>query len=419
MSDVKRGVVLSEGDISPGDERFGRNEIVHGVAGYSLGLGLAVLLTIVSFFVAGTTLVWRPSIPVALFVLAVAQIGIHLVFFLHITTGPDNTNNVMALAYGVLIVFLVIGGSIWIMSHMNEQHDAAAERNPAAAAMKLVITGAAGNLGTKLRRHFEGLGWELALLDRRNGGDAAIRECDLATWDDAWVRHFADADAVAHFAASPSPGIDWATAQRENIDLTLNVYEAAARQRAKRVIFASSNWVMAGHRFGTEKLTTDGAPYPVNPYGVSKLVGERLGRSYSERWGLTVICFRIGYIQRDTNEPGPQMGWGLWGQQMWLSNRDFCTAWENAATVAHRGQFHVLNLMSRNEGMRWDLEAARAAIGYVPEDSVAAAGDRGDAPRDRGRAASPFAGRERRRPCPVRPLVIRRRRPAPRRALPG
>jgi len=45
--------------------------------------------------------------------------GVHLVFFLHITTGPDNTNNVMALAFGVLIVLLVMGGSLWIMSRMN------------------------------------------------------------------------------------------------------------------------------------------------------------------------------------------------------------------------------------------------------------------------------------------------------------
>jgi cytochrome o ubiquinol oxidase operon protein cyoD len=53
-------------------------------------------------------------------VLAIAQMGVHLVFFLHITTGPDNTNNVLALAFGVLIVILVVGGSIWIMEHLNQ-----------------------------------------------------------------------------------------------------------------------------------------------------------------------------------------------------------------------------------------------------------------------------------------------------------
>jgi cytochrome o ubiquinol oxidase operon protein cyoD len=83
------------------------------VLGYLVGLGLAILLTATSFFVAGTDLVWQPSIPVAIIVLAIAQMGVHLVFFLHITTGPDNTNNVMALAFGLLIVFLVIGGSLW------------------------------------------------------------------------------------------------------------------------------------------------------------------------------------------------------------------------------------------------------------------------------------------------------------------
>ena len=85
-----------------------------------IGLGLAVLLTATSFFVAGTDLVWQPCIPVALVVLAIAQMGVHLVFFLHITTGPDNTNNVLALAFGLLIVFLVIGGSLWIMAHLNQ-----------------------------------------------------------------------------------------------------------------------------------------------------------------------------------------------------------------------------------------------------------------------------------------------------------
>jgi cytochrome o ubiquinol oxidase operon protein cyoD len=107
------------GDIAPGDEHPGRHEIVTSVGGYLVGLGFATLLTIVSFFIARTTLVWGPSIPVALCVLAIAQMGVHLVFFIHITSGPDNVNNVMALAFGVLIVFLLIVGSLWIMTHMN------------------------------------------------------------------------------------------------------------------------------------------------------------------------------------------------------------------------------------------------------------------------------------------------------------
>ena len=103
---------------------MGRHEIAEGVVGYLIGLGLAILLTAVSFFIAGTFLVWRPSIPIALVVLAIAQIGVHLVFFLHITTGPDNVNNILALAFGVLIVFLIMVGSLWIMYNMSSEHGA-------------------------------------------------------------------------------------------------------------------------------------------------------------------------------------------------------------------------------------------------------------------------------------------------------
>jgi cytochrome o ubiquinol oxidase operon protein cyoD len=106
-----------QADLAPGDEEVVSVRI--RLLGYLVGLGLAILLTATSFFVAGTNLVWQPSIPVAIIVLAIAQMGVHLVFFLHITTGPDNTNNVLALAFGLLIVFLVIGGSLWIMSNLN------------------------------------------------------------------------------------------------------------------------------------------------------------------------------------------------------------------------------------------------------------------------------------------------------------
>ena len=106
-------------DTAPGDQRNDRSEGLRGLRSCLVGLGLATLLTMVSFTIARTTLIWTPIIPVALFVLAVAQIGVHVVFFLHITSGPDSTNNVMALAFGVLIVTLLIGGSLFIMSHLN------------------------------------------------------------------------------------------------------------------------------------------------------------------------------------------------------------------------------------------------------------------------------------------------------------
>ena len=119
MSDSQTVAPLNDGDIAPGDEPASGAEIAEGVRGYLIGLGLAALATVVSFFVAHTSLVWQPSIPAALVVLAIAQMGVHIVFFLHITTRPDSVNNVMALMYGVFVVFVLIVGSVWIMSHLN------------------------------------------------------------------------------------------------------------------------------------------------------------------------------------------------------------------------------------------------------------------------------------------------------------
>lgn len=110
---------LSEEDIAPGDERLDGTGVAQGARGYVIGLVLAAGLTAASFYFARSPAIWSPAIPVALVVLAIAQMGVHLVFFLHLTSGPDNTNNVLALAFGVLIVFLILAGSIWIMAHLN------------------------------------------------------------------------------------------------------------------------------------------------------------------------------------------------------------------------------------------------------------------------------------------------------------
>ena len=103
-------------DHAPGDEPH--DSPGHWIRSYALGLGFAIALTVASFWAATAHPVWGPALPVALIVLAIAQMGIHLVFFLHVTTGPDNTNNVLALAFGVLVVALIVIGSIWIMTHM-------------------------------------------------------------------------------------------------------------------------------------------------------------------------------------------------------------------------------------------------------------------------------------------------------------
>ena len=111
------GVLDEREDHAPGDEP--EESAGHWVRNSNLGLGFSIVLTAAAFWAAGSNLIYEPAIPVALIVLAIAQMGVHLVFFLHVTTGPDNTNNVLALAFGVLIVALIVAGTLWIMAHLN------------------------------------------------------------------------------------------------------------------------------------------------------------------------------------------------------------------------------------------------------------------------------------------------------------
>ncbi|OQW48392.1 MAG: cytochrome o ubiquinol oxidase subunit IV [Proteobacteria bacterium SG_bin6] len=108
-------------DRAPGDEGTNEHEFAGGLKGYVIGFLLAAGLTAASFLLPGAGLIWAPSLPAALAVFAIAQIGVHLVFFLHLTSGPDNTNNLLALAFGVLIVALVVLGSLWIIAHLSHQ----------------------------------------------------------------------------------------------------------------------------------------------------------------------------------------------------------------------------------------------------------------------------------------------------------
>jgi cytochrome o ubiquinol oxidase operon protein cyoD len=109
------GVSASLND-APADES---DEGSTGLQSYLLGLGLAIVLTLASFGAALTHFVWAPGLAVLLAVLAIAQMGVHLVFFLHVSSSPDSTNTILALAFGIFVVGLVVFGSLIIMTNLN------------------------------------------------------------------------------------------------------------------------------------------------------------------------------------------------------------------------------------------------------------------------------------------------------------
>jgi len=248
----------------------------------------------------------------------------------------------------------------------------------------VLITGAAGNLGDKLRRHLEGR-YELRLLDRDDRGDSAIGVADLAEWNDTWPRLFEGCDAVVHLAADPVAHRTWEELLGPNVDTVANAYEAAARAGVRRFVFASSNHVMGGYQHLSDAPITEnmpplcgthyeheGARRDSTPYAAAKLFGERLGRTYAAARDMEVIAVRIGWVWRGENHPDELPAErGSWFRQMWLSNGDFCRLMECCLTAELPEKFTVVNGMSANTGSRWSQEAARR-LGYEPQDDVEA-----------------------------------------------
>jgi nucleoside-diphosphate-sugar epimerase len=248
----------------------------------------------------------------------------------------------------------------------------------------VLITGAAGNLGAKLRRHLSGR-YALRLTDVDPRGDAEIQAADLSQWDPAWTRLFDGVDAVVHFAGCPLAHGRWEQLIGPNLDGLIHVFEAAVKAGVKRLVFASSNHVMGGYKGDcrpgtlTTRLTPrPGAVYEVGtesrnstPYGAGKLFGERLGKCYADIHGLSVIAARIGWVRPDANlaeEMPPERG--EWFGRMWLSNRDFGQVMERCIEADPDIRFEVVNAMSRNKDMPWDIEHTRAVLGYEPQDGL-------------------------------------------------
>jgi len=234
----------------------------------------------------------------------------------------------------------------------------------------VLITGACGNIGRKLRAAWTDV-YELVLIDKAAPeDDPDVIAANLAILDDDWITHFHGVDTVVHLAANGDELASWEELIGPNLDALANVFHAAALAGVERVIFASSNHVMGEYRnLGDGPITVDMSPIPDGPYGVTKLVGERLGRSLARAFDLTFIAIRLGWIQEGKNRPETLPH--DWARQMWISNTDLIRLFDCAveAEIEDRA-FVLVNGMSRNHGMRWDLSDAAELLGFLPQDDA-------------------------------------------------
>ena len=246
---------------------------------------------------------------------------------------------------------------------------------------RILITGSSGNLGSKLASHLKDRS-ELTLIDRVAAAGATMAE--LNHWDEKWTSLFKGAGAVVHLAGNPVAFDPWNDLLEPNVDAVLNVFEAAAQNNVKRVVFASSNHVMGGYQHPSDgsiredSLPNPGATYVVDKierssaaYGATKLFGERIGKHFAEVRGLEVVCVRIGWVWKGRNLPSELPAErGDWFRNMWLSDRDFLQLMECCLSAELPERYALVNGMSANSGMRWDLTVARELLGYSPQDDV-------------------------------------------------
>jgi NAD+ dependent glucose-6-phosphate dehydrogenase len=235
----------------------------------------------------------------------------------------------------------------------------------------VLITGASGNIGRKLRAAWSDV-YDLVLLDiAADPDDPDVIGADLSELDEDWITHFHGVDTVIHLAGNPDDSASWEDLVGPNLDALSNVLHASALAGVDRVIFASSNHAMGGYRDVDDgPIDVARPPRPDGPYGATKLMGERLGRSLASAFDMTFIALRLGWIQHGENrrETLPE---DEWSRGLWLSNGDLVRLFEGAVeSELDDRDFLVVNGMSNNRGMRWDLSEAAEWLDYQPEDDA-------------------------------------------------
>jgi uronate dehydrogenase len=227
---------------------------------------------------------------------------------------------------------------------------------------RILLTGAAGYLGTAVRPALRALAPAVRLTDlaplkaAAEAGEEYV-QADLADAQSVQAL-MSGVSAVVHLGgvAVEAP---WEPVLQANIVGTYNVFEAARQAGVKRIVYASSHHVIGYHR-RERRLGVDDPVRPDSRYAVSKVFGEALGRMYADKYGMSVVAQRIGVARPEPPHPR--------GLLMWISERDYVQLTEHslAAPDIH---YLVVYGVSANAGAVWDNEGARA-IGYLPQDDA-------------------------------------------------
>ncbi len=247
------------------------------------------------------------------------------------------------------------------------------------ARKKVLITGMSGLIGGVVRRKLEAR-YELIALNRSDVPGVVCHRADIGDLEGI-LPVFEGVDAVVHLAALARSDGTWDEILHHNVIGTYNVFEAARRAGVGRIVYASSGATMTGYEWEMpykalaeglydqapetwEKLTHHTPVRPAGLYGCSKVWGEALARHYVDTSHLSILCLRIGAVNRDDRPSQPRHF------SVWCSQRDIAQMVERCIGAPEALRFDIFYAVSNNRWSYRDVEHAREVVGYVPQDAA-------------------------------------------------
>ena len=241
---------------------------------------------------------------------------------------------------------------------------------------KILITGVSGLIGQILSRSLKSI-YDVAGVDLIVSSEVPTSIVDATKLEDL-ATAFSDVDTVIDLAGNPNQFSPWSVVRDNNLNCTYNTFEAAKLGGVRKVIYASSNHVTGMYEVdppysdivqGLYKtmdpndvplITTSMPVRPDGPYGMGKLFGESVGRYFSDKFGMSVCCLRIGTVNKEDRPIQIRQFATLLAHQDLIQLVNLCIQSD------HDPAFSVYYGVSNNRWRFWDIENAERDLGYSP-----------------------------------------------------
>ena len=246
---------------------------------------------------------------------------------------------------------------------------------------RILVTGMSGLIGGAVRQRLQGR-YELTALNRSLVPGVRALQADIADFD-AILPAFEGQDTVVHLAASARGSDPWERVRDPNLLGVYNVFEAARQARVSRVVFASSGSTISGWeqvqpyralvngdydnvKHPWPMITHETPVRPTGVYGATKVWGEALARQFSDSFELSILCLRIGLVNKEDRPTDSRQF------SVWCSQGDISQMVERCIEAPPELRFDIFYALSRNKWSYRDISHAREVVGFEPEDEAEA-----------------------------------------------